>query len=250
MSLDQKSIVCRSIKRGACLAVLVLIVLSGCSAIQPANTSGTLNAQNSGFVAEATHLAATAAARTTEVWLTAIWSGTYVYTHDQINLKLLATVRANEPPTQQVIAINPTGPVGVSGPVTIGAPEAPVGGATVPAGPPVDATGMQFTDNVTTSAVRESDGCAVGSQNSFPTSTARIYVVTRALNIRAGTQMGVEWRQGGQAVDSKSYAIPQDQASLCVWFYIDSFTPGDWSVQLSANSQPIGSPLAFTVEAG
>lgn len=250
MSFDLKSVMFRIVKPYGWLVPLLALALTGCGAIQPANTGGTLDAQNSGFVAEATNLAATAAAKTTEVWLTAVWSGTYVYTHDQINLKLLATVRANDPPTQQIIAINPTGPVGVAGPVTLGAPEAPVDGATVPAGPTSDATGTQFTDTVTTSAVRESDGCADGSQASFPATTARIYVVTKALNIRAGTQMGVEWRQAGQVVDSQNYNIPQDQPSLCVWFYLDSFTPGDWTVQLSANSQPIASALAFTVEAG
>ncbi len=247
--MSSSSIIFRIVGNGARLSLVLALAVTGCSALQPANTSGTLDAQNSGYVAEATNLAATAAARTTEVWGTATWSGTYVYTRDQINLKLLATVRANDPPTQQVIAINPTGPVGIAGPVTLGAPgesgaaptSLPAAGATAPA------VSGAFANTVTTSAVRASDGCADGSSTSFPASTARIYVVTQARDIRAGTQMGVEWKQGGQLVDSKSYSVPTDESSLCVWFYLDSFTPGDWTVQLSANNQPIGSALAFTV---
>ena len=229
------------------MSALFVLLVAACSSLSGPDTAATLDAQNGGFVAEATNLAAMARAKTTEIWATVNWGGTYVYSREQINLKLLATVRANEPPTQQVIIVNPTGPVGVAGPVTLGAPESPVDGATPPAGATPDASGAQFANTVTTSTVRESDGCPVGSQTSFPTSAERIYAVTQALNIRAGTQMGVEWRQEGQVVDSKTYDVPADSPSLCVWFYLDRFTPGNWTVQLTANGQPVADALAFTV---
>lgn len=242
------------------MSALFALLVTACSSLSGPDTAATLGAQNGGFVAEATNLEANARAKATEIWATVLAGGTYVYSRDQINLKLLATVRANEPPTQQVIVVNPTGPVGVAGPVTLGAPDAggdagvptalpgaAVETATPPAGAAADASGAQFIDTVTTNAVRASDGCPEGAQTSFATSTERIYAVTRALNIRAGTQMGVEWKQEGQVVDSKTYDVPTDSASLCIWFYIDRFTPGNWTVQFSANGQPIASALAFTV---
>ena len=229
------------------VSALFALLVAACSSLRGPDTPATLAAQTSGVVAEATNLAAMARAKSTEVWATVVWGGTYVYSREQINLKLLATVRANEPPTQQVIVVNPTGPVGVAGPVTLGAPDAPVDAAMPPAGPTADASGTQYIETVTTTTVREADGCPEGAQTSFPTSTERIYAATRALNIRAGTQMGVEWKQEGQIVDSKTYDVPADSPSLCIWFYIDRFTPGNWTVQLTANGQPIASALPFTI---
>ena len=98
---------------------------------------------------------------------------------------------------------------------------------------------MQFTQVGTASSVRDSDGCAVSLEYSFPANIQRIYITTRALNVKAGTLMHVEWDYQGQSTHTEDWTVPNDDADFCTWFYIEptgaQFASGDWSVSLTAN---------------
>jgi hypothetical protein len=158
---------------------------------------------------------------------------------------------AGNPPTQQI--------VNSSGAVTpgLGATPAPLGGASGEATQPVQDNmaslgDMLFTQLGTASQVRETDDCAVALESSFPADIQRIYVTTRGLNVRAGTQMHVDWYYQGEISFAEDFTIPRDDDDFCLWFFIEPtesvFSPGSWSVSLFANSQPIDPPsVNFTV---
>jgi hypothetical protein len=238
------------LKKGAMIKLylwIVLAVLVGCSAFTVPDTSGTLQAQNNSFVAEATGIAETARAEHTAVMATAYAAQTRVIEQNSINQQLLATVQAGNPPTQQVISIEAGTPY-----TSLATPVANTGTeVTAPefVGTP-DLGGMQFVDTVTTMRIREAtDGCADGTQTQFGINSGRIYVVTRALQLQAGTQIGVDWSYEGQSVASNSWSATENRDELCIWFYLDSFSPGSWTVQISANGTPVSAAVAFTVTA-
>jgi hypothetical protein len=218
------------------------------------DTAATLQAQNSGFVAEATTIAQTARAQETSVMAYARAVDTQVIQQNSINQQLLATVAAGNPATRQVIIVNPTGvlPTGpavfsTTAPGTI--PTAPASDAVPVAGSAPDANAGQFSDTVTSSSLRESDGCATGPQTVFDLNTERIYVITRAVTVSAGTKIDVDWRYAGTSASTGSWTVPQDETNYCIHFWLDEFSAGNWTVQLSANGVPVAAPIAFTVSA-
>ncbi len=223
-------------------------MLAACGAFAPPDTSGTLGAQNAGYLAEATAIYQTLQAQRAMIAGTSVAAETFVMEHNSINSQLLATVSAGEPPTRQVIVVNPNVTFNAPIPTLIGG-SVPSDSGTPPAVPLPEAQGAQFADTVTTSRIRESDGCAEGSQNTFSANDEQIYVVTRAAQVSSGTQIDVEWLFEGQVVDTASYTLLRDETNFCIWFYLDSFSPGSWSVQLLANGTPIAPALAFTVSA-
>lgn len=229
------------------LWALLMLTLTACGALAAPDNQGTLQAQNDAFRLEATAIRQTLDARDVMVRATAIAAETQVVERNSINQQLLATVKAGDPPTQQLIVVNPTGVLPTALPLP-GMPTPDAAAVTQPEAVSAPlATNGQFVDTVTTGQIRDSDGCAVSPQAQFTLDTDRIYIVTRALEVSAGTQIGVEWFYEGQVVDTGSWTVPQNESNFCLWFYLDEFSPGNWSVQLSANGTPISPAPSFTV---
>lgn len=240
---------------GAALLATMLLI-SGCGALDGSDQRGTLAAEATAALDEATTIARTLTWRTTEVAATAAAAATVIYQLDGVNQQLAVTMRAAIPPTQQVVL--DTGPVtpGYNEPLPgEWTPTPPPGSVTSPEVP--GATSAPGTSNQLTAvgpalSVRDSDGCAVSLQTSISASSSRIYATTRILNATAGTSVQAAWSSGGQVVFSNTpYTLPSDDADFCVWFYIEpadvTFAPGEWSLQFLINGQPSGSPAAFTL---
>jgi hypothetical protein len=208
------------------LVCLLLLGLSACQAFTRPDTPATLRAENAGFLVEATSIAETAQADVERVRGTAEAAETIIARTDSVNQQLRATARVVIPPT----------PLIAGGAGAVGTP---------------DASGMQFTDLGTTATVRDSDGCANGLQSQFPADTQRIYVTARAVNMKAGTLMGVQWNYDGQPSFSESFVVPIDDDDYCLWFNLDpvagTFSTGSWSVRLLANETPIEPEVIFTI---
>src|SRR5687768_17450673 len=73
------------------------------------DTNATLQAERATLVVEATGIPQTRDARESMVLGTALAAETQVIVRNSINGQLLATVRAGDPPTQQLVVANPTG---------------------------------------------------------------------------------------------------------------------------------------------
>jgi hypothetical protein len=153
---------------------------------------------------------------------------TYVAREESINQVLVVTVRAGDPPT-----------VGRN-----------VGSAPGAAGTPASGETL-FLDIQMAASVRASDSCADTIQTQFPVDTQEIYVTAQALNIRAGTNLSVEWRYEDGLVWQENWTVPVDSASFCLWFNIDpavvALLPGNWSASLYADGVSIGPATAFSI---
>ena len=207
----------------------ISLILSACQVFRTEDTQATLQAQNNGYIAQATVIAQTQQALDTQVLATAEAAGTYVVEMESVNQQLLATVRAGDPPTVERLPGDAPGAAGTPG---------------------VSGT-QQIVEVTTTSQVRESDGCANGTQVEFSPDVAQIYVTARALNIRAGTRMDFEWFYEGTVVLQNSWTVPQDSADFCFWYAITpadvTFSPGNWSVRLYADGVAIEPAASFSI---
>lgn len=208
--------------------VVAIFLIGGCQVFRPADVPATLQAQNAAHVAEATTIAQAQITEAAQVLATVQADETHVARQEGINQVLVLTVRAGDLAT-----------------VERGVGNAP-GAATTPG------TGAtQFVEIQTAASVRESDGCADGIQTQFPPDTPQIYLTARALNIRAGTRLNVEWRFEGEIAWQENWTVPVDSGDFCLWFYIDpttvNFSPGNWSVQLFADGIVAGTPAAFSI---
>jgi hypothetical protein len=125
-----------------------------------------------------------------------------------------------------------------------------VGSAPGAAGTPAPGQTL-FLDLQTASSVSSSDGCAEVPQNQFPADIQEIYVTARALNIRAGTRLDVEWRYEGQVVWQENWTVPTDSVNFCLWFNLDpsvaQLVSGNWSASLYADGTIIGAPAPFFI---
>jgi hypothetical protein len=110
-----------------------------------------------------------------------------------------------------------------------------------------DVDGTQYVEVGTTSSVSDADGCAIGLQSEFLLNTGPIYVTTRALNIRAGTLMGVEWFYEGAVAHQENFVVPVDDDNYCIWFNLEAFSPGSWRVRLYHNDVLIEPEVSFIV---
>ncbi len=226
---------------------------SACSALTPDNPAATLQAERSGYVAEATSIAQAAQAQGTQVVATAVAAQTYVAQMEGRNRLLLATLQVAFPPTQALIDN--------AGPSTPGQMETPAPLDSLASATQVTAQDMagnaalgsaRFTQVGTAASVRESDDCADSLVYSFPADVQKIYITTRALNVSAGIEVRAEWYYEGQMTYSESYAIPRDDDDFCMWLSIApteiALSPGNWSVKLYANNQSVEpAQVDFTV---
>jgi hypothetical protein len=221
--------------------------MSGCQVLNRPDEQATLQAQNSGYLAEATAVAQTVQANQLQIQMTMVAVETGVARTTNINQQLLATIRAVVPPTpDRAVGSMSSAGASTEGDAMEAMPQSQQsqGSSSV--------AGTQFTNVGVAGAVRQSDGCAVSVQTSFPASTGVIYVTTRALNIRGGTVMAVTWQRQSQVVAQENWTVPRDSASFCLWFKLDSsvvpLTAGAWTVRLSADNNLIDPEVAFTVE--
>lgn len=211
------------------LMLIVLLTLSGCAAFNAPNQPATMRAENTASVAEATTIAQTFSADQAVIQATAAAAGTSIAGMSSINRQLILTARAVIPPTQVR---------------QVGTAQAGLGGT--PA-----AGGSQFADIGVATSVRQSDGCADSFETQISENAPAIYVNAKALTVSGGTVMGVEWRSNGQVVAQETWTVPRDETNFCIWFNLDPsripFTPGLWSVQLSANGNAIQPEVQFSI---
>ncbi len=212
------------------LFILTLaLIVSACGVLKPEDVPATLRAANTAAVAEATTIAANFAADQAMVLGTAAAAGTSIAAQNSINRQLVLTERAIIPPT----------PIRESGSVSQN-----------PLGTP-DGSSPQFTNTGVATSVRDSDGCASSFETQIPQSASAIYINTKATTISGGTVMGVEWQSNGQIVAQETWTVPRDETNFCIWFNLDParvpFTPGLWSVTLSADGHPIQPTVQFSI---
>lgn len=242
--------------RRAVLLLLLSLTIAGCDTLGGSTASRpTLEAEMTAMVDEATLMATAAIAYGTEVARTVQAAETSAANLTGINRQLVVTLRAVVPPTQQVIARVGEVTPGYNEPLPGQEPLA-ILAATPPAGGSVDVmtsgTSNQFTQITTAAMVQDADGCAVGPQTSFSTTTSRIYATTRVFNIVGGTSVFVEWRYNGQLVaTSTTYTVPQNDPDFCLWFYLEPadapFVAGSWNVQFYANGSPVTPTADFVL---
>lgn len=211
------------------IMLLLVVMLAGCEAFNRPDLPATLGADNMTFQAEFTALAQSAATEQADAEGTATAGQATLDYYESINQQLMATSRVVVPRTPNPVAN-----------------AVPVSGATT------TAAGMQLVDTVVAGNRSEVDGCAVGTRTVFQQTEARIYVITRAVNVTAGTKVSAEWMFGGQMVANSDITIGADDDDICLWFYIDSslipFTPGEWSARILLNDGFVPPEVSFTVQ--
>ncbi len=202
------------------LWTMILLALAACQTLQAPDVPATLQAQDAAYATAVIALQRTADAKRTQVNNTALSAATQV-------AAIHSVVPGIAPETSNAVPQNSDTEI--------------AGGI----------GGMAFVETGTTASKRESDGCKGYDQTEFAASTPRIYVITRALHLAAGTLMAVEWLYEGQPVAQGSWTSPGDEQNFCVWFYITpdvvAFTPGQWSVQIYANGEAVVPPISFVI---
>lgn len=207
---------------------LSLLLAGACQALNSQNIPATLQAQNSGYITEATGIVEHLTSREVELLVTSQAASTIIAEVSNINRQLAATAQIVIPPTPARQISVAAGVEGSSG----------------------SQSNIQFADTSVTTNKRDSDGCADGFQTEFVSETPRIYAITRAVSVTAGTVVSVEWLNTSQMIGEGSYTVTEDQTNFCIWFPFDGpFAPGEWTVQLSVNGQPIQPAIVFTVTA-
>lgn len=225
--------------------IAVLLLLSGCGVLTAPNVPATLRVESTAYILEATAIAASLTTREVQVALTALAAQTEVAQNSSINRVLMATARAVIPPT-------PPREVGVAPEGAGMMDEAMVESGQSESAPAADSSlAGQFVSTGVTTAKRDSDGCAVSFQTQFTADIYEIYVITRAVSLRAGTVMGAQWSYNGEVVAQNSWTAPQDETNFCIWFFINADTvplsPGEWTVRLTADGRGIDPLVPFTI---
>jgi hypothetical protein len=215
------------------LILILALLLSACGALTPPDDSATMRAENAASIMEATTIAQSYATDEARIQGTAEAGGATIAAQSSINRQLILTERALIPPT-------PVRQVGV----------AAQGVQNLNSGTP-DANVTQFINTGVATSLRKSDGCADSFVTQISEDAPMIYVNTKAVSIRGGTVMGVEWQANGQLVAQETWTVPGDEINYCIYFYLDParvpFTPGAWAVTLSANGQPIQPTVQFSI---
>lgn len=226
------------------------LLTAGCSALSAPDPAATLQANRAALEAEGTSIVLAGQAQATEIRATISAAETAVARGEEINNQLLLTMRAVFPPTQQIIQAE-----GGATPGAVATPAPPGMELQItPLGTPIGGSAVSstlYTEVGTASSVRDADGCSTGRVTSFAADTQRIYITTRALNIRGGTMMRVEWYFEGQLSYEESFTVAENDDDFCLWFYIEptnvTFSAGNWSVQLFADNRAVSDPIQFTI---
>lgn len=219
----------------------VALLLGACGLLGGEDTAATYEYELVAFATEAAGLEGTMAAGRERVEATAVAAETAVAGINAVNVLLLGTVQAVEPPTPAVVRGDSSALLegGVEGLWYINLPQAE--------------GGMQIVRVNTASSVTE-QGCTEVSQNVFAASLfPRVYLVLVMENIPQGTVVGVDWEYEGQLMQRASWTSPNFRATDCVSFFIDqvsvSFRAGSWTATLSINNEVIV-PVPFAIREG
>lgn len=229
----------------------LMFCLGACNAFGSVDTRATMQAEQTAFVEESTQIQGTLNARGTEVVATARAAQTYVANAEGINRQLAVTLRAINPPTQQLVDTSGLVTPGMNANPGEFAVSTPVP-ASIDGTPAAGNSFNQMTQVQTAAGVRDADGCASGTQTQFSTGASRIYLTGRILNATAGTQVGAEWLYEGQVVvRSDPFSISEDDPDFCVWFYIEptdvAFSSGNWSARFLINGTAVEPAASFTI---
>ncbi len=212
------------------LLVILLLCVSGCQVLNQVDTPATLQAENMGYVLEATEIAQQTGAKAQQVQLTADASGTQTSDMLNVNRVLLATVRAGDP-------------IGVQQGAVASTFATPLGG--------LESGQRWFVKTGVSSSVRNSDGCVEGARLRFDTSVDRIYATVQAFNVESGVVMSAQWYHEGSPVWEDSWALDRSSADICIWFDITrdniAFQPGSWSVRLFADGFQLEEAMTFSI---
>ena len=225
--MSRKNTLRGSLKSAAFLFIAVLLMGCGSEAL-PSN-SATLQAEMSGYVAEATAIQAESESHTERISATVAALEADAAHRVAVNAALHATLQVVNPPMRRE--------------------GANAGGMPTPAA--ILQGQRWFVKTGMSSRVRDSDGCSETLESQFTPSTPRIYATFKAYNIEAGTRLSVSWTHNGRTAHEESFHLDRSAGEICLWFYIDpetvEFAPGLWSVQLYAEGFPLESAIPFNI---
>lgn len=214
------------------LLIIVAGLAVGCGSISGEANVETLVAQNRGFVTEAAQIDGTLAAQETSVLATSVAAETLVARENVVNAIILETVRAGEPPTVAVVAQ-------IDRSVGAGATPDPNQFGS-------DAAGT-VAETYVTSEIRDADGCGVDRQTQFPAGTTRLFAVQRYASIPANTLVSIDFFYEGAQAFSDNLVVTSNETDFCVWFFLEPYSQGNWSLQFYSNGNPVGERVSFSV---
>jgi hypothetical protein len=216
--------------------LLLTVCLTACSTISLQDTAATTAAENRAIVTEAAQIRQTIQFAETQAMATSVAAETRVAQANNANALLLATVRAGDPPTVQVRAQLDRS----VGSLQRGTPEPNNPARTTnPAG--------DVISTYTTSAIQDADGCGQDRQSQFDLGTFRVFAVQQVANIPADTLVGIEWYYAGEVALADQLLVTEAANSLCIWFYLEPYSTGNWSLQFISNGTPVGERVTFRV---
>lgn len=228
--------------------ILIALVLGACQTFDRTDTVGTLEAQSIAYTTQSADIVATVQAERTQIAITAAAVSTEIAVENNRNLQMIQTVSAGSTPT---IAVRPGNQerlgqnTMVSPVVGSGQTDFTGEGSSTTGGASFITTGLSTQTNA-------ADGCVINPQGAFSSSVERVYATLRALNVQQGTLMETDWYREGELVWEDSWTVDATYDDICVWFFIQPsyvpFTPGNWSVAVSANGTQIGTPMSFVFE--
>lgn len=199
----------------------------GCQALGGPNVPATLQAENLGYIAEATSIAQSFNRDAQRVEVTSAAVLTEVADMQRANAELLVTVRAGETPLPQREVLMDSVPI------------------------QLEAGQRWFVKIGTATSIRESDSCITQPQIIFQHGVSRIYAGVRAYNIEAGVRMSASWSHEGEVVFEEAWDLNRGSSNICMWFALDSsqvaLTPGAWAVRLFADGFQLEEAMTFTI---
>lgn len=210
--------------------LLLASLLSACGATLSEDNAATLAVENQSYLTQAANIRETLNAQETQVLGTAVAAETSVARENAVNTILLETVRAGDPPTVAVVAQLDR-----------------ASGRDASAAQFSNSTGGTAAETYVATNINNSDGCGQNRQTQFPDGTLRVYAVQRALDIPANTLYNIEWYYDGSVALEDGLVVNTAERELCIWFFLDPYSTGNWSVQFFANGNPVGERVNFTV---
>jgi len=226
--------------------IMLMPLLAACGAFTIENVPATLEVEMTTYATEAIAINEAIFIEQTRVAATVAAAQSEIQNLDNRNAVILATVQAGTRPTQAVA------PVIIQN-MEDGVAEMDMMTEDEAIGDSDDSAGrMQFTEVTTAGSVRQTDGCASSPQTLFNPAAERIYMTTRAINLRTGTQLSVDWFYDNELVFQQSWTAPRDARSLCIWLYIEPqdvpFSAGEWRATLYADGNAIDSSTFSIME--
>ncbi|MFZ4814768.1 MAG: hypothetical protein ACOYL5_09540 [Phototrophicaceae bacterium] len=217
------------------IGLVMVCLLTSCAGLLD-NPAATLVVENRGYVTEAAGYRETNVVEQTRVIRTVVAAETQVAEGQVMNNILLSTVRAGDPPTVQVIAqferLRGTAAAAIT-------PEAGAAN-TLP-------DNLQVLETYVAESIRDSDGCGEGIADSYPAGIPRVYAVQRLQNLPPNTLISIDWFHSGQNALQDALVTNTFEDDICIWFYVEPYSLGAWTVQFSANGVPLGNLVQFTV---